>query len=204
MIEESATLSVLRRASAVFFVLSAACSVTTEEDPSDAGADAPFAEDTGAPACPACCIGPCTSPIPPGDAIGFPIDASGDLPFFDAGGPQFFADGAEVPDGTTLCVTSIDCPGASVCGYSATAGCEATYGICVGQVSGPSGAPACGCDGNPVQYVAPGYTLVPVASPVACGLDASAYEDATSDDGVTDASDDASTNGTQGGKAADD
>ena len=41
------------------------------------------------------------------------------------------------------------------------------------EVSGAAGPPACGCDGNPVQYVAPGYTSVPVASPTACDEDAS-------------------------------
>jgi hypothetical protein len=65
------------------------------------------------------------------------------------------------------CVTSVDCSGGFVCGYPPTAGCSA-QGACVAQVSGAPGGPACGCDGTPVQYVVPGYTSEPVASPGAC------------------------------------
>jgi hypothetical protein len=83
------------------------------------------------------------------------------------------------------CVTSVDCAGGLVCGYEPVNGCDAP-GECVAQVSGPAGAPACGCDGNPVQYVAPGYTSVPVASPTSCGADSGAVDAGMSDAGADD------------------
>jgi hypothetical protein len=91
------------------------------------------------------------------------------------------------PDGGP-CVTSVDCAGGLVCGYDPAGGCDA-QGECVAQVAGPSGVPACGCDGSPVQYVAPGFTSVPVASPTSCGADSGAVDaggsDAAADDGDT-------------------
>jgi hypothetical protein len=71
----------------------------------------------------------------------------------------------------SACVTSLDCGGALVCGYDPKDGCDA-QGECVAQVSGPAGPPACGCDGSPAQYVAPGFTSVPVASAEPCDFDA--------------------------------
>lgn len=78
------------------------------------------------------------------------------------------------------CVTSIDCGGGLECGYDPTQGCSAG-GTCVAQISGGEAPAACGCDGLPVQYVAPGFTSDPVASPYPCG------EDGGSGDAATDA-----------------
>jgi hypothetical protein len=89
------------------------------------------------------------------------------------------------------CVTSVDCAGGLVCGYEPTEGCDAR-GQCVAQVAGPSGVPACGCDGSEVQYVAPGFTIVPVASPSPCAGDSGATDAGESeggDAGGTDAED---------------
>jgi hypothetical protein len=67
-------------------------------------------------------------------------------------------------------VTSVDCSGGEVCGFDPKGGCNAP-GACVPQAAGPAGLPACGCDGTPVQYVAPGYASAPVDSPYPCGSD---------------------------------
>jgi hypothetical protein len=82
------------------------------------------------------------------------------------------------------CVTSVDCAGGLECGYDPAGGCTAG-GTCVAQVSGPEAPAACGCDGLPVQYVAPQFTSQPVASALPCGWDAGAADAAT----LTDASD---------------
>ncbi len=123
-------------------------------------------EDDDSGFCEGCCEGPCSEP-PFGEAgaVPPPIDAElvEDVAFTSP--PPNQSEGGP-------CVTSIDCAGGLVCGYDSKAGCDA-QGECVVEVSGAAGPPACGCDGNPVQYVAPGYTSVPVASPTACDEDAS-------------------------------
>jgi len=113
-------------------------------------------QDPGTADCGCCGVG-CVGPPPPVDAGATIPPSTPPIPVAQqsAGGP---------------CVTSIDCAGGLVCGYDPDGGC-ASPGECVAQVSGPAGPPACGCDGTPVQYVAPGYTSVPVASPTACEED---------------------------------
>jgi hypothetical protein len=109
------------------------------------------------------------------------------------------------------CLNDTDCPpipaaldGGTptnrVCAFSAFDGCGAA-GVCL--VPDPphtqDGAPqvACGCDDQPVDYVADEYTAAPVQNPAPCVIDGGsgsvdAAADATPDAPATDASDGAS------------
>jgi len=82
--------------------------------------------------------------------------------------------------GGGACTASADCSGGQVCGFDTGQGCTAT-GVCVTPTSA-NPFPACGCDGQPVSYVALGYTSAPVKSDSACTEDAGApVEDAATD-----------------------
>jgi len=94
-------------------------------------------------------------------------------------------------DVNVACATTSDCMVAGeVCGFGASGGCAAS-GVCVfhDPPTGLNGViySACGCEGQNVLYVAPGWTSAPVANPSPC-TDASAADDA-GDAGTGDAGD---------------
>jgi hypothetical protein len=85
------------------------------------------------------------------------------------------------------CTATSDCQSGLVCGYNDAQGCTATA-VCVAP--NPSQLPGngCGCNGQPVSFVAYGYTSAPVSSPQPCadagGPDASAPVDSGTDTGT--------------------
>jgi hypothetical protein len=165
-------------------LLALGCASTTEVYPSD--------EDAG-DGCSFCCPG-CSCAC--GGGAG---SSSGVIESEDAGFSVPPTQGSPAGVLGSSCVTSIDCGGGLVCGYEANAGCNAP-GSCVQEPSGAPGPTACGCDGLPVQYVAPTYTSVPVASPLPCGDEAGV--DAGVDAGDTNV-DDASSDGETAADAED-
>jgi hypothetical protein len=110
--------------------------------------------------------------------------------------------------GYPTCATSKDCATGTVCAYDDGTGCN-TIGECVTPQASAPVFSACGCQGQPVAYVASGYTASPVASSGPC-VDAAAPSDdagpgkdsgsdgAATSDGGTEAST-ASEAGSEGG-----
>jgi hypothetical protein len=130
--------------------------------------------------------------------IGAPCDPSIPMPCVPTGDPclgvlcgatrvctQFVTDaGPPCSSGASPCTTSADCDQGLSCGFPVGAGCAA-QGQCIDApllcendaAACVTPGPACGCDGLPDPYVAPGYATSPASSPGACAADAGAVPD---------------------------
>jgi hypothetical protein len=100
---------------------------------------------------------------------------------------------------TTACTSNSDCSGGQQCGYSIGKGCSAP-----GTCTTPSGGLpylACGCQGQGVSYIAPGFTTAPVTSGEACQTDAGPTTEDSGTDAATDAPTEASTTSEAGADA---
>jgi hypothetical protein len=74
------------------------------------------------------------------------------------------------------CASADDCAPGYACGYEAVENtCSSSTGACIQLTSAPA-SPACGCNGLPVDYVAPGYVESPASSPEPCDAGASAED----------------------------
>jgi hypothetical protein len=173
----------MRLVLAVGCVLLAGCSSSSPAQDADAGVDAASGpQPLGMPCDPAIAV-PC---LPTGDdCLGVECD-----PVAHTCNEYVTDAGATCSSGTAPCATTAGCELGLTCGFIVGAGCGA-QGICINPplpcqddagACGGAGT-VCGCDGQPVSVLIPGYAAGPTPIGGACGPDGGAALDAAASDG---------------------